>query len=83
MKLRMEKTLQFWVDVEYERLKWDHPNCTKHQLIVEILQKFEQHGDAMRYLNASAKIAWKSSPMMLMELADAEREAEADLADFP
>jgi hypothetical protein len=37
----------------------------------------------MRYLNANGKIAWKPSPSMLTHLADAEREAEADLADFP
>jgi hypothetical protein len=83
MKLRMEKTLQFWVDVAYERKKWEYPNRIKHQLITEILRDFEQRGDAMRYLNANGKIAWKPSPMMLMELADAEREVEADLADFP
>jgi hypothetical protein len=37
----------------------------------------------MRHLNAEGKIAWKPSPSMLTHLADAEREAEADLADFP
>jgi len=37
----------------------------------------------MRYVDSRGKIAWKPSPMMLMELADAEREVEADLADFP
>jgi hypothetical protein len=79
----MDKTLRFWVDVAYERKKWEHPNRTKHQLIAEILREFEQRGDAMRYLNGKRKIAWKPSPGMLMELADAEREAEADLADFP
>jgi hypothetical protein len=83
MKLRMEKTLQFWVDVAYERRKWERPNRTKHQLVAEILQEFEQRGDAMRYLNADGKIAWKPSPSMLTHLADAEREAEADLEDSP
>jgi len=79
----MNKTLEFWVDVAYERKQWEHPNCTKHQLIAEILRDFEQRGDAMRYVDVKGKIAWKPSPSMLTHLADAEREAEADLADFP
>jgi hypothetical protein len=33
-------------------------------------------------LNAKGKIAWKASPTMLRKLADAEREAEDDMADF-
>ena len=83
MKLRMDKTLRLTVDVEYEDRSWKHPNCPKHQLITRILRDFERRGDAMRHLNAKGKIAWKPSPSMLMELADAEREAEADLEDHP
>ena len=83
MKLQMDKTLRFAVAVEYEGIKWKHPNCPKHQLITEILLDFERRGDAMRYLNSRGKIAWRPSPSMLTHLADAEAEAEADLADFP
>lgn len=83
MKFRMNKTLQFLVDVAYERKKWEGAHRTKHQLIAEILREFERRGDAMRHLNAQGKIAWKPSPMMVMELADAERDAEAELAEFP
>jgi hypothetical protein len=83
MKCRMDDTLKFWVDVAYERKKWEHPNRTKRQLITEILRKFEQRGDAMRHLNSKGKIAWRPSPAMLMELADAERDARDDLEDFP
>ena len=83
MNFRMDKTLRFWVDVAYEERKWEAGNRPKHQLIAQILREFERRGDAMRYLNANGKIAWKPSPSMLMHLADAEAEAEADLADFP
>ena len=38
----------------------EHP--TKADLIAEILRDYERHGDAMRYLNAEGKIAWKTSP---------------------
>ena len=37
----------------------------------------------MRYLNEHGKIAWKASPRFLMMLADAERDARDDLADWP
>jgi hypothetical protein len=83
MKLRMDETLRFWVDVAFENRKWEAGNRTKHQLIAEILQEYEQRGDAMRYVDAKGKMAWKLSPSMLIGLADAERDAEADLADFP
>ena len=36
----------------------------------------------MRYLNANGKIAWKASPRFLTMLADAERDARDDLADW-
>ena len=37
----------------------------------------------MRYLNEQGKIAWKASPRFLTMLADAERDAREDLAEFP
>jgi hypothetical protein len=83
MKLRMDKTLRFWVDVAYDHVKSDHGNLTKRQLVAEILRQYERRGDAMRYLDKRGKIAWKASPSMLQKLADAEREAQDDLEDFP
>jgi hypothetical protein len=83
MKFRMDKTLKFWVDVAAEHIKWNHANLTKRQLLAQILQQYERRGDAMRYLNEHGKIAWKASPRFLMMLADAERDARDDLADWP
>ena len=37
----------------------------------------------MRHLDNRGKISWKASPRFLTMLADAEREAQDDLADFP
>jgi hypothetical protein len=37
----------------------------------------------MRFLNSSGRVAWKATPRMLARLADAEREAWDDLADWP
>jgi hypothetical protein len=83
MKLRMDKTLRFWVDCCYEDKKHENASHTKAELIAEILREYERHGDAMRFLNAKGQIAWKASPGMLSLLADLEREAEDDFADWP
>jgi hypothetical protein len=83
MKFRMDKTLRFWVDCSYEDKKYENANRTKAELIAEILREYERSGDAMRYLDHTGQIAWKASPAMLRKLADAEREVEDDLADFP
>ena len=83
MKFRTTKVLRFWVDVEYDDIKIQDPGRTKSQRIAKILRQFEEAGDAMRYLNADGKIAWKATPRMLARLADAEHEARDDLADWP
>jgi hypothetical protein len=83
MNFRMNKILRFWVDCSYEDKRHENPCRTRAQLIAEILREYERHGDAMRYLNAKGQIAWKASPWMLSRLADAERDAEDDMADLP
>jgi hypothetical protein len=82
MKFHMTKVLWFWVDVEYERIKNHHPGRSRTELIAQSLRKFEEAGDAMRYLNSEGEIVWKATPGMLTRLADAEREARDDLADW-
>jgi hypothetical protein len=81
MKLRMDETLRFWVDVAYDDIKSDHPDLTKRQLFAHILREYEGRGDAMRYLNPKGKIAWKASPSFLNRIADAERDAQDELDD--
>ena len=66
-----------------EHIESDHANRTKRQLVAQILQQYEQRGDAMRYLNENGKIAWKASPRFSTMLADAERDARVDLSDWP
>jgi hypothetical protein len=83
MKLRMDKTLRFWVDVAYEEIKLNHIDLTKRQLIAQILHQYQERGDAMRCLDKQGKIAWKASPRFLTMLADAERDAQDELEDFP
>ncbi len=47
------------------------------------MREYERCGDAMRYLNAKGQLSWKATLWMLSRLADAEREVEDDLADWP
>jgi hypothetical protein len=75
MKFRMSKVLRFWVDVEYQRIKKHVPFGARTELLGQILRKFEEAGDAMRFLNADGRVAWKATPGMLSRLADAEQEA--------
>ena len=82
MKLRMTRVLRFWVDVEYERIRNHASKGTRTELIAQILRRFEEAGDAMRYLNTGGEIAWKATPGMLSRLADAEQEARDDLAEW-
>jgi hypothetical protein len=83
MKTHMTKVLKLWVGCAYERIKTARDRRPRAELIAKILRKFEQVGDAMRYLDARGRVAWKATPRMLTRLADAEREARDDLADVP
>jgi hypothetical protein len=83
MKMRMDKTLRSWVDVAYDEIKLDHINLTKRQLVAQILRQYEGRGDAMRCLDNHGIIAWKASPRFLTMLADAERDAQDELEEFP
>jgi hypothetical protein len=81
--LQMDEILRFWAEVACDNLQCLGVNLTKRQLLAQILQQYEQRGDAMRYLNEHGKIAWKASPRFLTMLADAERDARDDLTEFP
>jgi hypothetical protein len=83
VKLQMDEILRFWAEVACENHQSSGANLTKRQLLAQILQQYERRGDAMRYLNEQGKIGWKPSPRFLMMLADAERDARDDLAEFP
>jgi hypothetical protein len=78
MKLRMTKTLKFWVDVECENRKAGTTTESMQALIGKILREFERTGDAMRYVRADGKIGWKASPQMLDWLAEGKRDAKED-----
>jgi len=82
MKMRMEKTLRFWIDCEYHRTKGKYYGWTKNRLLADILRRWELGGSAMRHLDNDGVIAWKATPDLLSHLADAEAEAREDLEDM-
>ena len=79
----MSKTLRFWLECECAGRREESPDKAGSEIISEILREYEVSGDAMRYLNANGQLAWKATPSMLQRLADAEREVEADMEDYP
>ena len=83
MKYRVTKVLRFWVECDVPDYRAPNPGLTKSELIAQILREFEEAGDAMRFLNVEGRVGWKATPRMLTRLADAEREAMDDLADWP
>ena len=83
MKLRMDKALQFWVDVAAEHIKSGKTKLSRPQLVTQVLREYERRGDALRYLNGHGKIFWKATPRFLSMLSDAERDARDDLAEWP
>jgi hypothetical protein len=60
------------------RIWADQKSRLRTELIAQILRKFEEVGEAMRYLNARGEIGWRASPGMLSRLADAEQEVWDD-----
>ena len=78
MKLRLSKTLTFWLDVACGQRKRDAAGKSKQALVAQVLHEWEEAGEAMRYLRADGKIGWRAAQQMLDRLADAEREAVED-----
>jgi hypothetical protein len=83
MKIRITKTLKFWVDVECENRKNHSANTSGEPLVAKILQEWEEAGEAMRFVDRKGRISWKATPSMLSRLADAERDAKDELGDWP
>ena len=84
MQIRMDKILAEYADQAYEtaRLGRNGVHTPRHRVSAEMLIELEAAGDAMRYLNARGRIAWKATPQLRNFLMDLQLDAEADLAEF-
>lgn len=54
---------------------------TTRDVLAELLGDLEASGDAMRFVDAKGRIAWKATPRLCDYLQDLELEAEEDLED--
>jgi hypothetical protein len=61
MKIRMDKTLRFWVDVAYEDVKSYHRKLTKRRLIAQILHQYQDRGDVAHRLVLGSIVATRIS----------------------
>jgi hypothetical protein len=57
------------------------PDCMQDHL-AEVLGDLEAAGDAMRFVDAKGRIAWKATPRLRDYLQDLELEAEEDLEEL-
>lgn len=80
MKIHMDKILRECVENVYEDAHLRRIDQTRDRkaVMAEILSTLESRGDAMRYVDAKGRIAWKATPRLREYLADLEADAKAD-----
>ena len=81
MKFRMDKIIRELVEEAWE---WAHLGRTRDfpdrdRVFAETLIELESQGDAMRFLDAKGRIAWRATPDLRDYLNDLKLDAEADL----
>jgi hypothetical protein len=77
--LRIDPILHFWIDAGIPDIELC--GLAAGEMLAERLQKLEEMGFAMRYLDSDGQIGWKASPSMLGHLAGLQRDAEDELND--
>jgi hypothetical protein len=84
MPVLMDKILTEYTDQAYETAHLGRNGVrTTHDLVLSAtLAELEATGDAMRYVNSHAQIAWKATPQLRNYLMDLQLDAEADLEEF-
>jgi hypothetical protein len=84
MQILMDKILAEFVDQAFEasRLGRSKAHTTRDLVSAAMLVELEASGDAMRFLDAKGRIAWKATPNLCQNLKDLERDAQDDLENF-
>ena len=84
MPILMDKILQEVADQAYEaaRLGRNGLHVAYDRVSAETLADLEASGDAMRFVDANGRIAWKATPNLCQFLKDVELDAQDDLADI-
>ena len=84
MPMLMDEILTELADQAYQprRLRRNGVQTTRDLVSAEMLGDFEASGDAMRFVDAEGRIAWKATPSLFQYLKDLELDAEEDLEDI-
>jgi hypothetical protein len=83
MPMLLDEILSEYVDHAFvaARLRRNGVHSTCHVIYAEMLAELEATGDAMRFVDANGRIAWKATPNLCQYLVDLERDAQGDLED--
>ncbi len=84
MPFLMDKILREIADQAYyaSHLRRNGAQPTRDRVFAEVLAELEANGEAMRFVNAKGRIAWKATPRLRDRLMDLELEAEEDLEEL-
>jgi hypothetical protein len=84
MPILMDTILTEYANQAFEasRLRRNGVNTTPDLVSAEMLVDLEASGDAMRFVDADGRIAWKATPRLCDHLRDLERDAQDELEDF-
>jgi hypothetical protein len=84
VRILVDRTLTDFADQAYEavRLRRNSVQRTRNRVFSEVLAQLEASGDAMRFVDAKHRIAWKASPRFRQHLNDLEVDAQGDLEDM-
>jgi hypothetical protein len=84
MPILMDKILSEYADqvLEVARLRRNGAHSAQDLVLTETPAKLEASGDAMRFVDARGRIAWKATPSLCQLLKDLELDAQEDLEDI-
>ena len=80
MTILMDEILQEIVDLAYgaARLGRNGDSEDRELIFAKVLAELELAGDAMQFVDAKGRIAWRASPSLRAYLLDLQRDAEAE-----
>jgi hypothetical protein len=83
MPIPIDRILTEYADQAFEtsRLGGNGVQTTRDLVSAETLIELEAAGDAMRFVDAEGRIAWKATPSLCQYLMDLRLDAEADLEE--
>jgi hypothetical protein len=84
MPFLMDNILNAYADLAFEASRLGrigvHP--TRDSVCTGVLAKLEACGEAMRFVDAKGRIAWKATPNLRQYLKDLKLDAQDDMEDL-